>query len=136
MEPRRPIRIAERAKIEQHRHASSGLAGMDKGFSYEDISEPMCTVRWVRDDVLSKGFVRFKEVAPPCPIASVDEIRRHYLVSCGLEYLGDGSIAASRLPNISFEALHGQKRPCSLWWSWIKFIRSTLRIAKTSGRNF
>lgn len=136
MKPRRPVGIAKRAKIQQHRHTPPGLAGMNERLANEGISEPMCAVRRVRDDVLGKGFVRFQEVVPPCPVASVNEIGGHHLVSCDLEHLGDGSVTTCRLPDIALEGFDGQKRPCRLWRGWVKFEGSSLRIAKISGRNF
>lgn len=136
LEPRRSAWIAERTKVEQHSYASPGFAGMDESPSNEGISEPMCAVGRVRDDVLGKGLIRFQEVVPPCTVASVDKVRRHHLVSCGLKHLRDGSVAASRFPDIALKALDGQKRPCGLWWGWVKFVCSSLRIAEIFGRNF
>jgi len=57
--PRRSVRMAKRPKIEQHRHGSPGLASMDEGPAYERISEPMCAIGRVCDNVLGKGRVRF-----------------------------------------------------------------------------
>jgi len=136
LEPRRSVWIAERTKVEQHRHASPSLAGMNERSANESISEPMGAVRRVRDDVLGKGLFRFQEVVPPCTVASVDKVRRHHLVSCGLKHLRDGSVAASRFPDIALEAFDRQKRPCGLWWGWVKFVCCSLRVAAICGRNF
>jgi len=59
LEPWRAVRVAQGAQIEQHRHASPGLARMDKSATHKGISQPMCPVGWVRDDILGQGRVRF-----------------------------------------------------------------------------
>ena len=61
------VRMAERTKIEEHRHASPGLTGMNQSSAHEGISEPMRAVGRVRDDILCKGSVGFQEVQPPLP---------------------------------------------------------------------
>ena len=127
--------MAERAQIEQHRHASPGLTGMDQSSVHEGISKPMGAVRRVRDDVLRKGSIRFEEVLSPCPVASVDQVRGHHLVSCCLEHLGNGSIAAGRFPYRALEALHRQECPNGFRWGWVKLEGSTLWKEETSVRN-
>jgi len=109
---------------------------MDERPADKGISEPMGAVRRVRDDVFGKRFVGFQEVVPPCPVASVDQVCGHHLVSCRLEHLGNGSVAASGLPNRPVKTLDGQKCLNRLRWRWIKLECSPLRIAAICGRNF
>jgi hypothetical protein len=51
------------------------------------------------DDVLDQRFGRFQEVVAPCPVASVDQIRGHHLLSGLSQYLGNGPVAAGWFPD-------------------------------------
>lgn len=74
LKPRRAVRVTQRAQIEQHRHASPGLAGMDESPAQKRVPEPMGPVGWVGDNVLGQWGLGFQEVVAPCPVASVDQV--------------------------------------------------------------
>ena len=130
------VGVTQRAKIQEHRHASAGLLTMDEGAAHKEVGKPVGAIRWVRDDVLGKRAVGFQEVLPPKAETSVDEVGGNHFVPCLEEHLRDGSISASRLPNTPLEALDGQERSHCLGRGWVEVVWDTPWIAKIQVRNF
>jgi hypothetical protein len=48
--------MTERAQIEQHRHASPRFSCVNDGAAHKGISQTMCPVGRVRDDIFGKGL--------------------------------------------------------------------------------
>lgn len=131
-----PVGMAERTQIQEHRHASAGLAAMDEGSAHKEVGKAVGAIGRVRDDVLGKRAVGFQEVLPPKAETSVDEVGRDHFVPCLEEHLRDGSISASGLPYAPLEGLDGEKGSHCLGRGWIKVVWDTSRVAEIQVRNF
>jgi len=118
-----PVRIGQRAKVEQHYHRATGFCGVDQGSSDKGVTQAMRAVRRIGDDVFGQRLVRLQEVLPTGAKATINQIGGGNIVASSCQLAANGSVAAGRFPDIAIKVFNRKQGTGGFRRGWVELER-------------